>query len=252
MSDWKPATNIGSLTLNGRDLNNNWEEFRHNIGYVPQDDVIHRDLTVYEVLYYGAKIRLPRDIPEEKVRETVERLLTRMGLAHIKHSIIGDEKNRGISGGQRKRVNIALELLTEPHLLFLDEPTSGLDATSTLEVLNILRTLADSGKTVVMTIHQPRVEAYKLIDLLLMMGKGGKLVYFGPAHPDATQYFGEAAEQPFQDGNPADYIMDVLENPVSGKLTDSEQWRQRFIESTYHKRFVVGRLSQRDTTELGR
>jgi ABC transport system ATP-binding/permease protein len=236
----------GKIYLNGRSLHRNWEEFRHSIGYVPQDDVIHRDLTVYELLYYAAKMRLPRDLPENKVIETIENILTRMGLAHIRDSIIGDEHVRGISGGQRKRVNIALELITEPNLLFLDEPTSGLDATSTLEILQILRSLADSGKTIILTIHQPRIEAYCLMDNLLLLAKGGRLAYFGPANPDATSYFSKYfIHHPFTEGNnPADYIMDMLEIASGENGTDIIDWQSEYLKSTYHQRFVENRLSQ--------
>ena len=113
----------GKVYLNGESLHKHWSIFRHSIGYVPQEDVMHRDLTVYETLYFAAKMRLPKDLPEETVVDTVEHVMTRMGLANIRDSIIGDEQVRGISGGQRKRVNIALESITEPSLLFLDEPT---------------------------------------------------------------------------------------------------------------------------------
>ena len=118
---------------------------------------MHRDLTVYETLYFAAKMRLPRDLPEQTVVDTVEHVMTRMGLANIRDSIIGDEQVRGISGGQRKRVNIALELITEPSLLFLDEPTSGLDGTSNLEILQILRSIANAGagKTIISRFISP-------------------------------------------------------------------------------------------------
>ena len=124
-----------------------------------------------------------------------------MGLAHIRDTVIGDENVRGISGGQLKRVNIALELITEPPLLFLDEPTSGLDSTSTLEVLEVLRQLANTGKTIIMTIHQPRVEAYEQVDKLLLLTQGGKLAYFGPAMPGTAEYFKSRSKLPFRDGS---------------------------------------------------
>ena len=212
----------GQVLVNGKDLNGHWEEFKHHIGYVPQEDVMHRDLTVYEVIYHTAKLRLPSDFPESAIVETVERIITRIGLAHIQHSIIGGETVRGISGGQRKRVNIALELLTEPTLLFLDEPTSGLDSSSTLEVLQILRSLADNGKTIIMTIHQPRLEVIKLLNNMILLAKGGKLAYYGPA--DASHYFTKQTgwEKP-DEMNPADFVMDLLESvaikksPMIGK-----------------------------------
>ena len=155
--------------------------------------------------------------PEQTIVDTVEHV-ARMGLANIRDSIIGDEQVRGISGGQRKRVNIALELITEPSLLFLDEPTSGLDGTSTLEILQILRSLANAGagKTIILTIHQPRIEAYKLVDNLILLVNGGRLVYYGPAYPDAPEYFsGFTPEKPYQHpANPADYVIDLLDSSI--------------------------------------
>ncbi len=234
----------GKIYLNGRSLHQHWDEFRHVMGYVPQDDVMHRDITVYEALYYAAKMRLPRDLPDEQIIESVEYVLTRMGLAHIKDSIIGDEHVRGISGGQRKRVNIALELLTEPKLIFLDEPTSGLDATSTLEILQILRSLANSGTTIILTIHQPRVEAYRLIDNVILLATGGRLAYYGPAFPDAPEYFsGFFPKYAYKkENNPADYLLDMLE---LNKTVEHFDWQKEFLVSPYYSRFVQNRLSQR-------
>ena len=239
----------GKIYLNGRSLHQHWDEFRHLMGYVPQEDVMHRDITVYEALYYAAKIRLPRDLPDEQIVETVVRVLTRMGLAHIKDSIIGDEHVRGISGGQRKRINIALELLTEPKLIFLDEPTSGLDATSTLEILQILRSLANTGTTIILTIHQPRVEAYRLIDNVILLVTGGRLAYYGPAYPDAPEYFsGFFPKYAYKkNSNPADYLLDMLE---LNKAIDHFDWQKEFTLSPYYTRFVQNRLSQRKDLPL--
>ncbi len=239
----------GKVYLNGESLHKNWNTFRHSIGYVPQEDVMHRDLTVYETLYYAAKMRLPQDLPDETIVDTVEHVMIRMGLANIRDSIIGDEQVRGISGGQRKRVNIALELLTEPSLLFLDEPTSGLDGTSTLEILQILRSLANAGagKTIILTIHQPRIEAYKLVDNLILLVNGGRLVYYGPAFPDAPEYFsGFAPKKPYiHPANPADYVIDLLDSTLQSDGTFQVDWIKEFGQSPHFRRFVRDRLSTR-------
>ena len=239
----------GKVYLNGESLHKNWNTFRHSIGYVPQEDVMHRDLTVYETLYFAAKMRLPRDLPEEMVVDTVEHVMIRMGLANIRDSIIGDEQVRGISGGQRKRVNIALELITEPSLLFLDEPTSGLDGTSTLEILQILRSLANAGagKTIILTIHQPRIEAYKLVDNLILLVNGGRLVYYGPAYPDAPEYFsGFSPQKPYvHPTNPADYVIDLLDSSIQSDGTFQVDWMSEFQQSNHFRRFVRDRLSTR-------
>ena len=233
----------GEVRLNGKELYKCWSEHHHNIGFVPQEDIMHRDLTVFEVLYYAAKLRLPSDLPEETIVKTVERLLTRMGLVHIRSSIIGDETVRGISGGQRKRVNIAIELITEPALLFLDEPTSGLDATSTLEVLRILRALADSGKTIIMTIHQPRYEAYEMMDGLILLASGGHLAYYGPTNKGAVDYFEEQSSTLKREGgNPADFVLDALESRLVNQ--SPEDWARAYRDSLFYTQYVTQRLGK--------
>ena len=229
----------GEVLINGVPLAANQPG---RVGYVPQEDVMHRDLTVYEVLFHAARLRLPRDLPNRAVREHVLKLLDRMGLAHVRDTLVGGEQVRGISGGQRKRVNIALELITEPPLLFLDEPTSGLDATSTLEVLNVLHALAQDGKTIVMTIHQPRQEAFRLFDMVILLAKGGKLAYFGPSVPGVSGYFeqrsGVAAPEC---SNPADYALDTLDPPNEAHFRAPEVWQEDFRSSEEHEIYVVAR-----------
>lgn len=235
----------GHVLLNGADLHAGVPE---RIGYVPQEDVMHRDLTVFEVLYHAAKLRLPSDLPDLQVQDHVERLIIRMGLAGVRDSLIGGEQVRGVSGGQRKRVNIAIELLTEPPLLFLDEPTSGLDATSTLEVLTVLRQLSDEGKTVVMTIHQPRVEAFKLMDMVILLAKGGKLAYFGPSVPGVVEYFKPKSRVPFSaHSNPADYALDVLDPPDGTQVRPPDQWKADYRSSEQHRSYVLGRREDRQS-----
>ena len=241
----------GKIYLNGRSLHKYWDSFRHSIGYVPQEDVMHRDLTVYETLYFAAKMRLPKDLPESAIVETVDSIMMRMGLANIRDSIIGDERVRGISGGQRKRVNIALELLTEPSLLFLDEPTSGLDGTSTLEILQILRSLANSGKTIILTIHQPRIEAYQLVDNLLLLVQGGRLVYYGPAKEGPYYFSNYAPKNMYKDNmNPADYIIDMLESSKANDQQFTIDWQKEFQQSSLCKRFVVNRSIERKEMQI--
>lgn len=230
----------GYVRLNGQSLYDNWVLLRQRIGYVPQEDIMHRDLTVYEVLYHTARLKLPLDLPEEAIVQTVLSVMERMGLASLKDVVIGGENVRGISGGQRKRVNIAMELITEPSLLILDEPTSGLDATATLEVLEVLRTLADQGKAIILTIHQPRREAFNLIDNIVLLQKGGHLAYFGPTTLETIHYFERLAlKECKKTVNPADYLMDVLDN------SDLDiNWSEAFVQSDIYQTFVVQRLGE--------
>ena len=115
----------GNVTINGRDLYEQYDEFRGMIGYVPQDDIMHADLTVQEALYYSARLRLPKDYSDNEISQRIRKVIKDLGLEGTEHTRIGNAELRGISGGQRKRVNVAMELLTDPPLLFLDEPTSG-------------------------------------------------------------------------------------------------------------------------------
>ena len=237
----------GQVLVNGIHLHDNLEGLRPRIGYVPQEDIMHRDLTVYEVLFHAAMLRLPADLPHHAIEQHVERLLERMGLWKIRDSLIGGAAKRGISGGQRKRVNIALELITEPPLLFLDEPTSGLDSTSTLEVMQVLRELADSGKTIIATVHQPRIEAFECFDQLLLLSKGGKLAYYGPANPDSAEYFSSRTTMKMRPGiNPSDYAIDVLDPLDSKHFRSADAWQKDYLESSHYRRFVV----QRRTAEV--
>ena len=189
------APSAGTVLFNGTDLYANWDRFCLHIGYVPQDDIMHRDLTVGEALYFTARLRLPADFSDEEIRRRIAVVLAELGLEGTEDVLIGSPEKKGISGGQRKRVNIAMELLTDPAVLFLDEPTSGLSSVDALTVIRLLRKLADAGKTVILTIHQPSLDVFRLMDTLALVSKErsgaepAKLVYFGRAYPDAVDFF---------------------------------------------------------------
>ena len=123
----------GEVIVNSFNLHKNQNLFRGMIGFVPQDDIIHRELTVYESLYYSAKLRLPSDTSEKEIQDRVNDIIDKLELTKAKNVIIGSPEKRGISGGQRKRVNLAQELITQPTILFMDEPTSGLDPRSIIK-----------------------------------------------------------------------------------------------------------------------
>ncbi|KAI9330528.1 hypothetical protein BDR26DRAFT_807373 [Obelidium mucronatum] len=204
----KVARTSGDLTING--VQTEMHNFRKIIGYVPQDDVMLRELTVREVILYSARTRLPKDWCLKRVDDLVDAILKVLNLEHIAHTLIGDELNRGISGGQRKRVNIAMELASAPLALILDEPTSGLDSTSALKVSKILRSISRVGLTVVSIIHQPRIEIFNTFDDVLMIIPGGKTAYFGPVKK-AKSYFEDFLGFQFdKESNPADVMMDIL------------------------------------------
>ena len=145
-----------------------------------QEDVLLGTLTVNETLTYSAKLRLPTTMTKEEINGIVEEALLEMGLQNCADGYIGNWHIRGISGGEKKRLSIALEILTQPRLLFLDEPTSGLDSASAYFVIQTLKNMASNGRTVISSIHQPSSEVFALFDQLLLLS-GGETVYFGEA-----------------------------------------------------------------------
>ena len=179
--------------------------------YVMQDDLLHAELTVFETLSYAANLRLPKGYSKDQRLDRVEEVMLLMGIAYCRGTIIGDTRRKGISGGERKRVCVAVELLTKPKLVFLDEPTSGLDSTTALAVCETLKELSGSGQcTVVCTIHQPQQKIFELFDNLILMKKGS-IVYQGSCLKSIR--FLENVGLPCPAGvNPADYLIDVI-NP---------------------------------------
>jgi ABC transport system ATP-binding/permease protein len=236
----------GSVYMDGLSLYRHYDVFRSAIGYVPQEDVMHRTLTVEEVLYYQAKLNFPAEVADDEIRDRITTVLRQLDLEGVRESLVGDEVRRGLSGGQRKRLNVAMELLSEPSVLLLDEPTSGLDARSAMQLIRQCRGLASAGRTVIMTIHQPRREAFDLFDKLLLLTKGGKLAYFGPAR-EAKRFFTERSDLPSEAArNPADYVLDVLDPLDPSLAREPLHWRKQFRDSPLHERFVRSRLRKED------
>jgi len=246
LNGYTPPTS-GTVHINGQDLYANYGQFCGHIGYVPQDDIMHRELTVGQALYYTARLRLPADYSKADIQARIAGILKRLDLEGTEDVLIGSPEKKGISGGQRKRVNLAMELMTDPSILFLDEPTSGLSSEDALMVMKVLRDLADAGKTILITIHQPGLDAYRLTDTLLMVSKDkgsqapAKMVYFGPAYPDAIAFFNHNARanaRPGVDPSP-DEIMRGL---AQGK---TEEWVSRYTSSPYKRQYVDERLGKR-------
>lgn len=148
--------------------------------YVTQEDVLLGTLTVKETISYSAHLRLPTSMSKEEVNSIIDGTIIEMGLQDCADRLIGNWHLRGISGGEKKRLSIALEILTRPRLLFLDEPTSGLDSASAFFVVQTLRNVARDGRTVISSIHQPSSEVFALFDDLFLLS-GGETVYFGEA-----------------------------------------------------------------------
>ena len=182
----------GTLSINGLSLYDNVERLKPFIGFVPQDDLLIEELTVYENLLYTAKFCFA-NLSEKELREKVDNTLKDLGLSSIQHLKVGSPLNKTISGGQRKRLNIALELIREPSILLLDEPTSGLSSTDSEKVVYLLKEQTYKGKLVIVNIHQPSSDIYKLFNRLWILDTGGYPIFDG--NPiDAPTAFKQAAD----------------------------------------------------------
>lgn len=182
LTGFRPADK-GNVRYAGRDMYSEYDELRRRIGYVPQEDLLHTSLTVRKALEYGAELRFPPDTTKAERRQRVDEVLAELGLTHHANTQVSR-----LSGGQRKRTSVALELLTKPTLLYLDEPTSGLDPGMDKNVMESLRKLADDGRTVVVVTHS--VAQLDLCDYVLVLAPGGYVAYFGPPG-DALPFFGK-------------------------------------------------------------
>eukprot|EP00834_Sanchytrium_tribonematis_P003745 NODE_156_length_15158_cov_0.791553.p2 type:complete len:846 gc:universal NODE_156_length_15158_cov_0.791553:6406-8943(+) len=208
----KAKKSRGTVLLNGK--REDLSKYQKLVGYVPQDDIMLRELTVNNVLSHSASMRLPTSMSSVEKRRKVVQTVEFLGLGHVINTVIGDEETRGISGGQRKRVNIGMEIVADPSVLFLDEPTSGLDSSTSLELCQILRQLAQAQKMcIAAVIHSPSPQTLMEFNDILLLGKGGKVVYFGPTK-GLSHYFRELGFDAPRDINPADFAMDI----VSGKI----------------------------------
>lgn len=205
---------------------------RLTCGFVPQDDIVFDDLTVEENLLYSALLRLPhkRDVVAEIVSDVIDRL----GLDSIRHVIVGNTENRSISGGQRKRVNIGLEVVSLPSLLIMDEPTSGLDAKASFDIISICKMLTQrTGMTIITVLHQPRFNAYMLFDRVVLLNKMGTVYAGDPSM--SVAYFIEFCKFDFDgsDDNPADIVIDLI---ADSKLVDvwnvsGRDWLAKHVEA---------------------
>ncbi|MDP2316039.1 MAG: ATP-binding cassette domain-containing protein [Pseudomonadota bacterium] len=203
------AADSGAVLLDGADFHALLAVDRSRIGVVPQDDIVLPELTVEESLFYSGRLRFSRAVDDATLRLEVDRVLGELGIPHIRGSRIGDAVRRGISGGQRKRVNLGQELLTRStRVLFLDEPTSGLDPRAAQDIVRLVRQLADRGRIVFLVTHDLSPQVMAQVDHLLVLAPGGRVAWFGP--PDeACVYFAvptpDAIFNRFQEKTPAEW-----------------------------------------------
>src|SRR5579872_709347 len=219
LSGVRPADR-GSVLYNGQDYYRHLAAFNTQIGYVPQDDIVHPDLTVAQALYYTARMRLPKDFTHSQIRQRIDEVLDEVEIRHRRGHLV-----KNLSGGERKRVSIALELLANPSLFFLDEPTSGLDPGLDRRMIQLLRKLADKGHTIVLVTHATN-DIY-FCDYVCFLAQGGRLAFYGPP-ADALTYFGT---RDFAD------IYNKLE-PTAEDPNVPEEADARFRTSPEYRRYV--------------
>ncbi|MEU8993094.1 FHA domain-containing protein [Streptomyces sp. NPDC048558] len=216
----RPADH-GTVLYDGRDLYRDYAELRQRIGLVPQDDILHAQLTVRSALSYAAELRFPQDTAKAERRARVDEVIHELGLEQR-----AGQPVHSLSGGQRKRVSVALELLTKPSLLFLDEPTSGLDPGMDRSVMNMLRGLADDGRTVIVVTHS--VLSLDICDRLLVLAPGGRIAYYGPPE-EALLFFGfEHWPEAFE----------------AFERDQERDWAGDYRSSLYHRQYIADATGQ--------
>src|SRR6266581_353785 len=245
-------TSSGRVLINNLELYQHIDSLKQSIGYVPQDDIIHRELTVYRTLYYVARLRLSRDVKANEIDQIISEVLDVTGLSDRRDVLVSQ-----LSGGQRKRVSIAVELITKPSVIFLDEPTSGLDPATEEKIMKLFRQIAESGRTVILTTHA--MENVKLFDKIVVLMRG-KLVFYGAPQEALAHVKADS----FKD------LYDKLEAPIDQQLASmgtlpanasksqkaafkhqreqisdqvAEDWKQKFQQTEQYRRNVVEPLS---------
>jgi ABC-type multidrug transport system ATPase subunit len=214
----KPTS--GDVFINGVNLYHNFDSLKKLVGYVPQSDIVYDNLTLHDMLMYTAKLRLPKDTSQSEREAAIRRAIETVELTEKTNSFI-----KALSGGQRKRASIAVELLSDPNLLFLDEPASGLDPGTERNLMTSLRTMADSGKTVILVTHSTL--QLKMCDKIVFMGKGGNFCFYG-SYVEALEFFG---------------VSDIVD--VYNMITDhAKEWSEKFEKS----REVPGKVRQTNAT----
>ncbi|MEW6083604.1 MAG: FHA domain-containing protein [Chloroflexota bacterium] len=234
VAGYRPATPPSKVYVNDIDIYTHFDSIRNEIGFVPQKDIIHMELTVYQALDYAAQLRMPGDTSPEERHKRVMEVLADLDLTHRK-----DVQISGLSGGQQKRVSIGVELLTKPGLFFLDEPTSGLDPGTETALMQLMRRLADQGRTIILITHATK--NVMLADKVIFLARGGYLAWFGP--PDeALAYFDKyRSERDRRAGKiEFDEIYAILDDQSKGK---APEWAQRYRESRAYQEYVLGALA---------
>ena len=235
IAGYRPATH-GKVYVNGVDVYKNFNVIRNDIGFVPQRDIIHMELSVFEALDYAAQLRMPPDTTKAERHARVEEVMRDLDIAHRR-----DNPVKALSGGQQKRVSIGVELITKPNLFFLDEPSSGLDPGTETALMQLMRRLADQGRTILLITHATK--NVMLADKVVFLARGGYLAWFGP--PDeALRYFDQYRSE--RDRRTSDMEFDqiyaLLEQDSLGKPKD---WAERYKQTSAYQQYVVQAAQQK-------
>lgn len=231
----------GKMTLQGNVMVNgvSIDDMEHAPAYVTQEDLFFSQLTVRETLEMAAKMRLPRYMSKEEKNRFVHDLVRKLGLVGVTETRVGDEKTRGISGGEKKRLSLGCELISAPRLILCDEPTTGLDAFQAEKVMMSLRDLAEAGHTVVCSVHQPSSSIFKMCDDIVLLASG-RVVYEG-AMVDAPDHFAEAGYPLPEQCNPAERYLDLISvDYTSDNAVAKSNARIDKLVSTFNKKFENG------------
>ena len=228
IAGYRPATH-GQVLVNGINVYQSFDAVRHHIGFVPQKDIIHMELTVFQALDYAAQLRMPSDISKKERHQRVMEVLQDLDLVHRK-----DVQISGLSGGQQKRVSIGVELLTKPGLFFLDEPSSGLDPGTETALMQLMRRLADQGRTIVLITHATK--NVMLADKVVFLARGGYLAWFGPPE-EALEYFNQFRSERDRRVGPMEFdeIYAVLDDPSKGSAAE---WAERYRAHSAYERYI--------------
>ncbi|MFZ0545419.1 MAG: ATP-binding cassette domain-containing protein, partial [Candidatus Promineifilaceae bacterium] len=235
IAGYRPATH-GTVEVNGINVYKNFDAIRNEIGYVPQKDIIHMELTVFQALDYAAQLRMPPDTTKKERHKRIEEVLDDLDLTHRK-----DVQISGLSGGQQKRVSIGVELLTKPGLFFLDEPTSGLDPGTETAFMHLMRRLADQGRTIILITHATK--NVMLADKVVFLARGGHLTWFGP--PDeALAFFDQYRSERDRRAKEIEFdeIYAILDDPSKGS---PEEWGDRFQKTQAFQKYIAEPLADK-------
>ncbi|MDX1377506.1 MAG: FHA domain-containing protein [Anaerolineales bacterium] len=236
VAGYRPATPPSRVLVNDINIYENFDSIRNDIGFVPQKDIIHMELTVYQALDYAAQLRMPADMTDNERHQRVMEVLEDLDITHRK-----DVQVSGLSGGQQKRVSIGVELLTKPGLFFLDEPTSGLDPGTETALMQLMRRLADQGRTIVLVTHATK--NVMLGDKVIFLARGGYLAWFGPPE-EALEYFDQYRTDRERRAGKIEFdeIYAILDNPEYGT---AEDWAQKYRESEAYRKYVTQPLADK-------